>query len=237
MLARKSLLVAGAVLMVGASPAGSLAAQTPQAAAAPASAAGLSPADRADWNAVERFVWEILDEKKKYQRDDLIATSDIERVLAELDDAGWDVPQQEKLLERSVSAGDPLAKLLGTKQGLRFMRSVSSRKGIYDQLDRLLQLPGGDRMVRDMIIANNGVQLVDYYFDHADRGIDLTELLPRQGNGQPAKDKDFRKPTGRIYTGASLIEHLRIIYEAQLEAIAVAKAEAALAAAEQEAGN
>lgn len=237
MFASKSLLVACSALIAGVFLAGSLAAQSPRAAATPDSAGGLSPGDRGDWNAVERFAWEVLDEKKKYERDDLITSNDVEVVLAQLGGAGWDVPQQDKLLTRAVPASDTLARLLSSKQGVKFMRAVSNRKGIYDQLDRLLQLPGGDNMVRDMITAHNGVQLVDYYFNHANRGINLTELLPRRGDGQPATDKDFRKPTGRIYTGGSLIEHLRVIYEAQLEAIEIAKAEAALAEAEQQAGN
>ena len=235
MLPRTKLFLAALVVAALAAPVERLAAQSRR--GRPAPPPNLSPLVDPDWGVVEAFVWETLEQKKKYERDDLITTTDVEPVLARLGDANWDVPQQEKLLDRTVNSGDQLATLLGSKRGLKFMRSVSNREGVYDQLDRLLQLPGGDRMVRDMIHAHNGVDLLEYYFDHADRGINLSELLPNRPNGRPPQDKDFRKPTGRIYTGASLIEHLQVIYEAQLQAIAEAKAKAAKEAAANDAAS
>lgn len=170
------------------------------------------------WNDLESAIWKALEEEKGFKANDLISQSDAERVLKALRKTGWNPPKQDQLLKLVLADGHALVTLLKGSKGAAFMRKVSGKKNIYDQLDRLLQMPGGEKTVKAMTTAKDGYKLVDYYFGAAGSGNTLAQTLPRGISGKPPKDPDFEKPTGKIYTGEQLAAKLKLIFEAQVKA-------------------
>lgn len=171
------------------------------------------------WAVIEAHVWHALEQKKGFQRKDLLTQADAKNVLDRLRKAGWNVPKQEQLLEYILADSHPLVTTLQGSKGTAFMRKVSDRKNIFDQLDRLTQLPGGTKTLKSMVQAKDGQKLVDYYFGSAAKGNTLTQTLPRGISGKPPKDADFEKPTGKIYNGEQFLVKLKIIFEAQAKAV------------------
>ena len=158
------------------------------------------------WEKVSAKVSTILATRQGYRPGDIISHQDVKGVLAALKDLGWEVPEQSKLLETVLEDSNFLVRQARSAAGTKFMRGVAGDKLPFDRLDRLSRMSGGQQLVQSIIHLPDGQALMG---KHPTPGLgDLTELLPKQANGLTPVDKNFNKPTGRIYTEAELLAAL-----------------------------
>jgi hypothetical protein len=158
------------------------------------------------WNDVAETVHRQLATRQGYQSGDLIAKSEVTAVLDQLKSLGWDVPERDKLLGLFLDDGHFLVQELRTPAGVRFIRGVAQQPIVFDRLDRLSGMPGGQRLIHDMIRLPNGQSFMS---PHPTPGFtDLTILLPKQANGKTPRDPNFNKPTGKLYTEKDLLKAL-----------------------------
>ena len=141
-----------------------------------------------------------------YQPGDLISQKDAKCVLEEMSNQGWQVPESKALLNNVLKEGDALVTLLTTKSGKRLMRKVSSYKLVYDRMDRVSRVSGGERMIRDLAKLPDGERYVKM---QTPGGVpDMLALLPKNRSGRVRKIKDYTKPTGRVYTQQDLAKRI-----------------------------
>ena len=151
---------------------------------------------------VEKAVRDTFAELPNHRADDIITQGEVVVALRQVRQAGWKIPEPEKVLERVLPDGDYLVAQLRTRHGRRFMSKVGGRKLMYDQLDRVSRVPGGKALVRDLPKLP----------DAAVQATQLEQFLPKMGSGRRRRVKDFNKPTGRIYTVDQLVAALRGLY-------------------------
>lgn len=165
------------------------------------------------WGAVVETVKLQLATRHGYLPGDLITRGDVEPVFKKLHTLGWDVADREQLLKLVLEDGHFLAKQLRSAPGLKFARGVAREQLVFDRLDRLSNMPGGERLIHDMIRLPNGQS---FMARRPTPGFtDLTILLPKQANGKTPRDKDFNKPTGKIYTESDLVKALEKSWQAR----------------------
>jgi hypothetical protein len=158
------------------------------------------------WDEVSAAVGTALATRQGYRPGDIISQQDVKGVLAALKEEGWEVPEQSELLEMVLEDSNFLVRQARSAAGTKFMRGVAGDKLPFDRLDRLSRMPGGQQLVQSIIHLPDGQALMG---KHPTPGLrDLTELLPKQANGLTPVDKNFNKPTGRIYTEADLLSAL-----------------------------
>jgi hypothetical protein len=158
------------------------------------------------WDKVSGMVKSTLATRQGYQPGDLISQQDVKSVLSALKGEGWEVSEQSKLLELVLEDSNFLVRQARSAAGTKFMRGVAGDKLPFDRLDRLSRMPGGQQLVQSIVHLPDGQALMG---KHPTPGLgDLTELLPKQANGLTPVDKNFNKPTGRIYTEAELLTAL-----------------------------
>jgi hypothetical protein len=152
--------------------------------------------------AVERYFAAIPD----YQNGDLVTRSQIERLLTKLDDAGAAVPGADKIAERALDDNSFVARELSTSAGRKFMRRLARKPGTFAHVDRLSSLPGGEKLIRDLIRDKDGDKLIEY--------LATTKGGQTMGSMMAGvrRDADLNKPTGRIYTVADLLDALNAAY-------------------------
>jgi hypothetical protein len=156
---------------------------------------------------VAALVRTVLAAKQGYQPGDILSQGDAKAVLDTLAKAGLKVSEQDEILKLLLEDGSFLVKELRSPPGVKFMRGVARDPIPFDRLDRLSGMPGGERLVHDIIRLPNGQT---YMSKKPTPGFtDLTTLLPKQANGKTPVNKDFNKPTGRIYTEAALVEAIQ----------------------------
>lgn len=152
---------------------------------------------------VEAAVRKSFDAQRDREPNDLITQSEVALALQQVEKTGWRLEEPELLLERVLPDSDYLVQQLRTRHGRRFMKQVGGRPLMYDQLDRVARVPGGQALVRDLPKLP----------DAAVQATQLEQFLPKIGSGRARRVKDFNKPTGRIYTVDQLIGTLRKIYD------------------------
>lgn len=158
------------------------------------------------WQSIVSAVGSTLAARQGYRPGDIISQQDVKGVLAALKEEGWEVPEQSKLMELVLEDSNFLVRQARTQAGTKFMRGVAGDKLPFDRLDRLSRMSGGQQLVQTIIHLPDGQALMGR---HPTPGLgDLTELLPKQANGLTPVDKNFNKPTGRIYTESELITAL-----------------------------
>lgn len=175
------------------------------------------------WQSLEPAVTAAFVGRDGWKEADLITQSDATRVLSELKNEGWSVRNSEDLLAKVLPDSHPLATSLRSKGGLAFMRKISGNPQVFDKLDRLLALPGGDKTLNTMIRTKDGAKVVDYFQQSATRGAHLTEMLPRGKNGRTPRDPDFEKPTGKLYTAEALVKQLKVLHNKELAQLQAAR--------------
>ena len=144
--------------------------------------------------------------KRDYRDGDLIDRDDVTQILAVLKERGWSPDRAKEIESAALPANDFLVKLLSSSQGRRFMRKVKSFKLIYDRLDRIARVSGGQRMLTDLVRLPDGHRYAAW---RPKRGTpNLLDFLPKRGNGRRRSIKDYDKPTGKIYTAEQLQERL-----------------------------
>jgi hypothetical protein len=144
-----------------------------------------------------------------YVAGDLVSRSQIRAALVRVQDAGWDVPQADEIVERGLAEDSFLVARLSTPAGRKFMRKVAGEPGAYARLDRLSSISRGETLVNDLIRRKGGDEMIRYLAT-TQGGRQLGRQLAATRNGV-----DINKPTGRIYTAADLIAVLKQIWDAE----------------------
>ncbi|NLX54275.1 MAG: hypothetical protein GXY58_04095 [Planctomycetaceae bacterium] len=185
-----------ALLVVG------LAADQPATAPPPAVGASLSPQD------VTRIVADYFSRQAGHQAGDIIAQSDVKAVLQELAAAGWRPPDRAQLLADTLPDDNTLVSTLRSRQGRRFMHRVNTYDSIYDRLDRVSRVSGGQRMINSIVRLPDGEKYALPKRQTPHGVPDFLDLLPKNASGKVRSIKDYDQPTGRIYTQADLLARL-----------------------------
>ena len=144
--------------------------------------------------------------QEDYRPGDLVTQSQIVAALESVRDAGWDVPDAERIVELAPADNSFLATQLGTPAGRKFMRKVARHSGAYIRLDRLSSLPRGKKLVRDLIAQRDGDKFIEYLATTTG-GRNLGGMLANAKQGA-----NLNAPTGRIYTADDLLAELQRVY-------------------------
>jgi hypothetical protein len=141
---------------------------------------------------------------------DLITASDAAPALKALEKMGWKDISRSETAKRLLEDGAFLARELRSEPGRIFMRRVSGYRLIYDRLDRVSQMPGGQKLIHDMIRLPDGHR---YAQMQPHQGVPpMTDFLPKGVSGKAPRVPDIDKPTGRIYTQSELLAQLEAEY-------------------------
>ncbi len=152
-----------------------------------------------------------LSERDGYRPGDLINQTDVKRALKSLAVASWRPVDHKQILADALPESSDLVRILGTRQGIKFMRRVSDYEVIYDRMDRVSRVSGGKRMLTDIAKLPGGQKLAKLKRPHGVPG--FLDLLPKKSSGKVRSIKNYTQPTGRIYTEQHLLERLKKSYE------------------------
>jgi hypothetical protein len=146
---------------------------------------------------------------------EIISKSQVEQVLNAIGEAGWDVADKQEILDATLDDGHVLVSTLRTPAGRRFMNKISTRELMYDRLDRVSQVSGGQQLIRDLVKLPDGEK---YAKPKSGGGVpDLLDLLPKKASGKTRRIADYHKPTGHLYTASALVDRLSESYKKQTE--------------------
>jgi len=143
-----------------------------------------------------------------YQEGQLIVRSEAQGALLRLERLGWKVPQSAELLAKVPEEGELLATELRSPEGKKFMSKSAKFPLSYDRIDRLIRLPHGPQTLHDLIRGPDGYKMIEY-MTTASGGREMGKMLSKARGGA-----DFNQPTGRIYTAAALLDHLKKAHSA-----------------------
>jgi hypothetical protein len=144
-----------------------------------------------------------------YQEGDLLTAPKVEKILAKLEQIHWKVADARDIVKLVLSDSDWLAGRFSGGEGKEFMRQIARTAGGYDRVDRLRDLPDGQRIVSDLIEGPDGFTMIEY-MTRTQGGRNLGDYLSEDEGGA-----DFNKRTGRIYTEQELLKRLKISYDAE----------------------
>lgn len=163
-----------------------------------------------DWQKVREAAEKHFGKQRDRQPRDIISRSDVSGVLLEIEKTGWQVPDQNSLLDQVLGDQHVLVATLRSPKGRRFMSQISGRTGMYDRLDRVSEAAGGAQLIRDIVKLPDGEK---YAKPKSGGGVpDLVDLLPKNASGKTRRIPDYDKPTGRLYTVDDLLNRLNQIY-------------------------
>jgi hypothetical protein len=175
--------------------------------------AGETPGSKAvmpDFSAVRAMLETHFQQERDYRAGDMISRGQVAPLIERLKKLGWTIAESQLILDKMLNDGDFLVRTLRTSPGKAFMRKVSGDKLIYDRLDRISREAGGQALIRDLVKLPDAER---YASMHTARGVpDLLDLLPKDRSGKRRTIKDYDKPTGRIYTAATLVSELEGAY-------------------------
>jgi hypothetical protein len=172
-----------------------------------AATASAMPPAKPDFDKVSQTVIGYFQSQPDHQRGDLISQRDVKAALVQVSAIGWDVPGQEKIVNRVLADSSFLIRQLSTPDGRKFMRKLSGQPGTYTRLDRLSTISNGQDTIRTLIRDPGGQDLI-IYMATTSGGKTLGKMMAGAQNGV-----DLNKPTGRIYTADQLIEELKKVYD------------------------
>ena len=157
---------------------------------------------------VQQIVADYFSRQADYLPGDVITQSDVAAVLKNLAAAGSQPPDHQQILASTLPDNNAVVSALRTKRGRRFMRKVSGYESIYDRMDRLSQVSGGQRTIDAIVRLPDGEKYALPKKNTPNGVPDFLDLLPKNASGKVRSVKDYDKPTGRIYTEADLIRRL-----------------------------
>ncbi len=141
----------------------------------------------------------------------LVTREDVQALITKLGKAGWQVEDQQEILSRTLPESHVLVKTLRNKRGQRFTKKASKYKLLYDRLERISDVPGGKKLLRDLMKLPDAHR---YARPRASRGVpDLVSLLPKTGDGKKRRVKDYHQPTGNLYTQEDVLARLKESYD------------------------
>jgi hypothetical protein len=163
---------------------------------------------RPEFAKVAQTVGQYFESQPDQQRGDLISQKQVRAALAQVDAAGWKVPDQNKLIGRVLADNSFVVRELFTPEGRKFMRRVAQHAGTYSRLDQLSTLQNGQSTIRHLIETKQGDDFITYLATTSG-GRNLGTMMAGTQGGV-----DLNKPTGRIYTSDELLIALKQIYDA-----------------------
>jgi len=168
---------------------------------------------RPSFQQVQQIAATALSQRDDYAPGDLITRRDVQRVLKALMAAPWRPPDHQQLMKDVLPEDDALVRMLNSRQGVKFMRKVKDDALIYDRMDRVCRVSGGQRMLADIARLPGGEKLAKMKRPHGVPG--FLDLLPKNASGKVRSIKDYGEATGRIYTQKQLLERLKDSYQGQ----------------------
>ncbi len=146
-----------------------------------------------------------------YQPGDLISRRQVEPIFPLLKKLGWNVHDQEEILQLVPSDNEYMVVQFRTKSGRKFMRQMAKYPLGYDRIDRLGRMSMGKDNIDALIRGPDGYKMIQYMTE-TPYGKNMGNML-----SQAPKGKGFNDPTGRLYTADSLMLRLQQSYEAELQ--------------------
>lgn len=187
------------------------------------------------WSELRKVVERHFAELRGRQPNDILMASEAKGSLEALAKAGWKPKEDAKLLARVPADSDFLVRELRGSEGRKFLAATTSEALVYDRLDRLVQYPGGDRLVHSVIRLPNGPTFMR---PKPTPGFGtLMDLLPKNASGKTPVDPQFNKPTGKIYTSAAWIKELEAAHLAESKPAAASKSATSSAPAIKQIGK
>jgi hypothetical protein len=157
---------------------------------------------------VRKTAFKFFDAQPNFSPDQIITQSQVQGLFEKLKAIGWEVPEQQKILELIPGDQETLVKDLRTPDGRKFSKQIARLPNAYDRLDRLIRMPTGRSAVARLIKGPDGVWLLQYMTEDPG-GKEMGKMLSNTPTG-----KNFNQPTGRLYTLAALLNELQGVYTA-----------------------
>lgn len=137
--------------------------------------------------------------------DELMTQSDVIPLVAALERAGMEFDRKE-FLGRVIEDQSALVRLIRSPRGRKFIGQTAGNQLMFDRLDRLSTEPGGERMLRDLMKLPDAAR---YAKLDTGRGVpDMIDFLPKQRSSRTRRVKDYKKPTGKLYTLRHAVDYL-----------------------------
>jgi hypothetical protein len=162
------------------------------------------------WADVRSAVQSHFETLPDLQPGDLITAADAAPALKALEQMGWNDVARGQTASKLLEDGSFLARELRSAPGRTFMRRVSGYRLIYDRLDRVSQMTGGQQLIHDMIRLPDGHRYAQ--FTPHQGAPPMTDFLPKGVSGKAPRVADIDKPTGRVYTQNDLLTALEAEY-------------------------
>jgi hypothetical protein len=147
-----------------------------------------------DFPTISRAVERWFEGQPDYQPGDLITRDQVATVLKKLDAAGVHVADATAIAQLALANDSFLVRELTTPAGRKFMRKLARDSGAFPRLDRLSEIPRGQKTISDLVHEKDGDKMIEY--------LTTTKGGQKMGSmmGAVAGGVDLNKPTGRIYT-------------------------------------
>lgn len=146
-----------------------------------------------------------------YQDGDLISRRQVEVVFPALKKLGWNVLDQDDILNLVPDDNTYFVTRLRTKAGVKFMRQMAQYPLAFDRIDRLGQMSMGNDNVDALIRGPDGYKMLQYMTETV-WGKNMGNMLSKAPKG-----KGFNDPTGKLYTADALMLRLQQSYVAEQE--------------------
>lgn len=163
-------------------------------------------AEMPDFSSVSQAVQQSLGADENYEPGDLITQSQVKNALNDVARVGWEIPDSQAIVKMALADNSFMAKELSSSHGKKFMRRITKYPGAFSRLDQLSTISRGHQVVRELIRAKGGDDLIQYMAT-TKGGEKLGHMIAGAQHGV-----DLNKPTGRIYTAEDLIALLKRIY-------------------------
>lgn len=159
-------------------------------------------------------IWQTVETElgkfPNYQPGDLISRNQVQPAFALLQQVGWEVRDQQEILNLVPNDSEFFVVQMRTKNGLKFMRQMSKYPLGYDRIDRLGRMSMGKENINALIRGPDGYKMIQYMTE-TPYGKNMGVML-----SQAPRGKDFNSPTGRLYSADLLMLRLQQSYEAEL---------------------
>lgn len=162
------------------------------------------PPDQISTSEFRRVVAKFFHDNE-LQRNAIITQRDVRPLLGTLKSQGMILDQKE-LMQMIPGDDSALVRLLRTPNGRKFMGQTSNNKLMFDRLERITNEPGGKRLLRDLMKLPDAARYAK--IDTGPGVPDLIDFLPKIGSSKTRRVKDYKKPTGNLYTFNDVVEYL-----------------------------
>jgi len=136
---------------------------------------------------------------------EVISQRDVLPLFSALERRGM-ILKRKALLELIPQDQSPLVRLLRSPHGRKFIGQTAGNELMFDRLDRIANEPGGERLLRDLMKLPDAARYAK--MDTGPGVPDLIDFLPKSRSSKTRRIKDYKKPTGKLYTLDSVIDYL-----------------------------